>query len=392
MLGKETVNRHNQFHTAITQIEPRTLFRISGADATKFLQGMVTNNVAKCSQRGDSMHLCFLTPKGRVQHDAILICEEPKTDSLDASSFIVDCAASQAATLRKHLRRYKLRSKVVLEDMSETYSVHVAIPEQAHPEAVSMETQRAAAALLHAQDGGTASGSPPIAYLDPREACLGFRLIVATANLESINSVVAPKLREEGFTVDVCDMRNEYEALCLVHGILSGDAISGRIPLECNMEWTNAIAFDKGCYLGQELVARTHFKGQVRKRVIPFYTVDSEGAKDGVLPLPLASLMTAPQSGSFLEPYSFLTASRHVVGETGEAEGLDILNLETGKVVGKVETLSGHFNVGMAQIRLEHMFDVKDGESTAKDTTFVLKAKPHIRVVPFLPHWWAKEV
>ena len=49
------------------------------------------------------------------------------------------------------------------------------------------------------------------------------------------------------------------------------------VPLEYNLDGLNAISFSKGCYVGQELVARTHFQGMVRKRLMPF-TVQDEAA------------------------------------------------------------------------------------------------------------------
>jgi folate-binding protein YgfZ len=57
------------------------------------------------------------------------------------------------------------------------------------------------------------------------------------------------------------------------------------IPLEFNLDWLNGIAFNKGCYLGQELIARTHFRGVIRKRLVPVFF--SERAAD----VPLSPLI-----------------------------------------------------------------------------------------------------
>lgn len=54
---------------------------------------------------------------------------------------------------------------------------------------------------------------------------------------------------------------------------MTGDAI----PLEYNFAGLNAISFDKGCYVGQELIARTHHRGVIRKRLTPFKLVDADG-------------------------------------------------------------------------------------------------------------------
>ena len=46
--------------------------------------------------------------------------------------------------------------------------------------------------------------------------------------------------------------------------------LAGELPLECNLDGLGAVSFTKGCYLGQELTSRTHFRGVVRKRILPF--------------------------------------------------------------------------------------------------------------------------
>ena len=67
-------------------------------------------------------------------------------------------------------------------------------------------------------------------------------------------------------------MRRVYLATT-THVSVAGSAV----PLEYNLDGLNAISFSKGCYVGQELVARTHFQGMVRKRLMPF-TVQDEAA------------------------------------------------------------------------------------------------------------------
>jgi folate-binding protein YgfZ len=72
----------------------------------------------------------------------------------------------------------------------------------------------------------------------------------------------------------------EYERFRLLKGLPDTPEIVGRIPLECNLDLLNYISFTKGCYVGQELVSRTKFRGLLRKRVLPYIVlshVDSKG-------------------------------------------------------------------------------------------------------------------
>jgi len=63
-----------------------------------------------------------------------------------------------------------------------------------------------------------------------------------------------------------------YHALRLCYGVPEGvhDIVAEEnLPLECNLDWLNGVSFSKGCYVGQELTARTHFQGLIRKRMMP---------------------------------------------------------------------------------------------------------------------------
>jgi folate-binding Fe-S cluster repair protein YgfZ len=96
----------------------RTVLRIQGKDTLTFLQGMTTNDVLSFQSADDSptaIFTMFLNAPGRVLTDTILVPEHVGDES---QSLLIDCHRDVADILRKHLKRFKLRSKFSLEDVS----------------------------------------------------------------------------------------------------------------------------------------------------------------------------------------------------------------------------------------------------------------------------------
>ena len=77
-----------------------------------------------------------------------------------------------------------------------------------------------------------------------------------------------------------------YDALRLALGVAEGGELAGELPLELNLDGLNAVSFAKGCYVGQELTSRTHFRGVVRKRAMPVTLAPSASASAGAQLLP----------------------------------------------------------------------------------------------------------
>ena len=124
----------------------RGVLRISGPDATEWLQGLVTNDIA----RADGENACFaalLSPQGKILFD-FLISRREEDDSI---VYFIDCAIDQAAALAKRMSMYRLRAKVEVADLSESLGI------------------------MAIWDAG---GSPsPEARRDPRHPALGWRLV-----------------------------------------------------------------------------------------------------------------------------------------------------------------------------------------------------------------------
>lgn len=160
------------------------------------------------------------------------VCEWEQYDAIlhrqSGTEMLADVDAATVAQFLKHLKKFKLRSKVSVENLSSNMAV----------------------AWSSEQPGDTKL--PP----DPRMNLLGYRGIIANSDAHCSNGSA-----EAGDEL--------YRAERLRLGIGEGSELEGEVPLECNFDGLNGVSFTKGCYVGQELIARTHFRGAVRKRLVP---------------------------------------------------------------------------------------------------------------------------
>jgi folate-binding protein YgfZ len=201
-------------------LSDRGVLRVSGADATNFLQGLLTNDVENLAV-GAARYAALLTPQGKVLFDFLVVREE--------TAFLLDCPADLTAALAKRLGFYRLRAKVTIDDAS---------------------AELAVAASL---DGMVAPGQGWLSFADPRDARLGFRIIAPRAALADKAAAV------------------DYEARRIALGIPKGgiDFAYGDIfPHDANMDLLHGLDFEKGCYVGQEVVSRMRHRAALRKRVV----------------------------------------------------------------------------------------------------------------------------
>jgi tRNA-modifying protein YgfZ len=203
----------------------RAVLRVSGADAAAFLQGLLTNDVEGLAA-GGGRYCALLTPQGKILFDFLVLREAGASDG-----FLVDCPADQAAALARRFGFYRLRAKILIEDVSADLGVAVM------------------------WDGAPEGAMAGIAYADPRDARLGFR-------------VIAP--RAQAMAAGEADLA-AYEALRIALGVPKGgvDFPYGDIfPHDANMDLLHGVDFDKGCYVGQEVVSRMRHRAALRKRIV----------------------------------------------------------------------------------------------------------------------------
>ena len=220
----------------------RGVVKVAGDEARTFLNGLLTADIAEVSP-DMARYAALLTPQGKIIADCIVTERD--------GALLLDCPRELAASLADRLKFYKLRAKVTIE-----------------------EAQLAVIALWNG-----AGGKPPgEALADPRFAALGWRTIVAA---DAASRFAAD------YGLQAADPA-DYEAHRIALGVPRGGAdfaYSDAFPHEADMDQLNGIDFDKGCYVGQEVVSRMEHRGTARNRVVPI-------AADGAAP-PAGTPVTA---------------------------------------------------------------------------------------------------
>ncbi|MGQ0675468.1 MAG: CAF17-like 4Fe-4S cluster assembly/insertion protein YgfZ [Rhodospirillales bacterium] len=224
------------------ELAGRGVLAVSGPDARAFLQGLVSNDVLGVSP-ARAIYAALLTAQGRYLHD-FFIAEI-------AGALCLDCEAARRDDLMRRLKMYKLRSKIALEDLTPRLAV-AALPGAGAPASLGLAPQAGAAKEL--AGGGV--------FVDPRLAAMGARAILPREKL-------AATMAAAGFSPAAA---GEYETLRLTLGLPDGSRdlpIEKALLLENGFDELNGVDWKKGCYVGQELTARTKYRGLVRKRLLP---------------------------------------------------------------------------------------------------------------------------
>jgi folate-binding protein YgfZ len=172
----------------------------------------------------------LLTPQGKITAD-FLITEAPS-----GGGYLIDCPRALAQPLADKLGFYKLRAKVAIENLSNSLGV------------------------LAAWDGHPAV-TPDLAFTDPRSPVLGWRVLVPEALVQEVTDLIGAELVDSA----------AYEAHRIASGVPRGglDFIYGdAFPHETNMDRLHGVDFEKGCYVGQEVVSRMQHRGTARTRTV----------------------------------------------------------------------------------------------------------------------------
>jgi len=222
--------------------DERGVIEITGPDRREFLQGLITNDTAKLSPER-ALYAALLTPQGRYLHDFFLV-EMPE-------AFLLDAERARLEDLLRRLTLYKLRSRVDLKIAREMFHIVVAFGE----DALQCLGLRPDVGAARSFEGG-------IAYVDPRLTNLGARIILP-------REVPVASLRNLQF---VSAQSDAYDDLRLSLGIPDGSRdlpITKALLLEAGFDELNGIDWNKGCYVGQELTARTRYRALIKKRLMP---------------------------------------------------------------------------------------------------------------------------
>jgi folate-binding protein YgfZ len=295
-------------------LHDRGLLKVSGDDAIDFLQGLVTNDVSKAAP-GRALYSAMLSPQGKYLYDFFIIHMN--------GELAIDCESGRLGEFKRKLNMYKLRSKVQLTEINQDFIVSAFIGDNV-----------AEALQLNNSEGVAKSFLGGIAFIDPRVTGIGGRAVIPRENAEE-------KLIEAGFSAGNPE---EYESLRLSLGLPDGSrdmVVDKAILLENGFQELNGIDWEKGCYMGQELTARTHYRGLIKKRLMPVQI-------EGPLPAPGTAVMLGDKN----------------VGEMR----------------------SGNAERGLALIRLEQFKDVlKSGEGFSAEGTTLRPVKPEWAEFKFEP-------
>lgn len=215
----------------ITHLADRGVVAVTGADAVKFLNGMVTNEVAHL-QQGEAAHAGLLSPQGKILFDFLSVRV--------ADGWLLDAAADKTADLVKRLSLYKLRATVEIKDVSDAFAVLALWGDDPSSPGETTGTQ---------------------SFTDPRHAALGLRILADRHFATDIASATNGLNSEE----------KDYHAHRIALGVPEGGKdyeFGDAYPHEADFDLFDGVSFKKGCYVGQEIVSRMQHKTVVRKRVV----------------------------------------------------------------------------------------------------------------------------
>ena len=217
--------------TQIAALPERAVIAVTGEDRAAFLQGLVSNDVANALP-GQAVWAALLTPQGKWLADFFILS--------DGERLLMDCERAQSAMLRQRLSRYRLKSRVELRETE----MHVFAAWDGEPDAAGLAAR------------------------DPRLPEAGWR-IVSTDPIPT------------NATLD--DWDQHRLSLGLPDGSRDMEAEKS-VLLEAGFDELHGVSWTKGCYMGQELTARTKYRGLVKRRLVPVRI-------EGTVPPPGAAIL-----------------------------------------------------------------------------------------------------
>ena len=230
-------------------LEDRGLLYLNGEDVKEFLQNLVTNDIEKVTNEM-SCFAALLTPQGKYLFDFLIIKHK--------SGYFLDCEKKNIDQLYNKLILYKLRSKVEILNLSNEFVVAAISKEKF----LSLDSS-------NDLEGFTIKYNEDTIFIDPRLKKLGARLII---NLEKLNLSLKNLELKTGNVEDYYKFSHEL-GISQIDNINLQNKIFG---IECNYEELNGIDYKKGCFVGQENIARIKHKNKLNKRLLAVKIIEGK--------------------------------------------------------------------------------------------------------------------
>lgn len=308
--------------------QSRSLVKITGRDTAVYLQNLITNDIHLLNEeKHQSIYAMILNNRGRVLHDVLIYrLNEP---SIEDKEYLVEMDKSSLPDFLRILKIYSLKKKVKVTKVDEMFKVYSVTKNLATDTPHDLTIKE------------TISEDMRLCVPDPRFSKLGYRVLT-----EHNTGTNFPNYFQNSVTLN--SNPNEYKQELYKHGIAENheDISYGKsIPLEYNIVLLDGVSFSKGCYLGQELIAKTHHTGVIRKRILPIVLKNADSL-----------------SAKF-------------------EQDCNVLNLRTGKSAGKLKNLAGAF--GIAMLRLSEL---------DKESLVLVDAEKNQHPISFnIPEYWKKD-
>lgn len=240
-------------------LEDRGVIELAGDETAGFLQRLITNSVRDIP-RGEARFSALLSPQGKLLFDFFVV---PLPQGPEAG-YLFDCVKAQSGDLIKRLNLHKMRAKIAVTGRSGELGV---------------------AAVLTGEPPANLEGA--VFFRDPRAPGMGWRIIAPHDALARL-----PNSGEEA-----------YERHRIAQGVPKGGvdfAYGDAFVHDVNLDFLHGVDFKKGCYVGQEVVARVHFRKSARKRIVKLHF-----------------------AGDAPVPGTPVTAGGMPIGQTGSAAGAE---------------------------------------------------------------------
>jgi len=207
----------------IAELSGRTIVAIRGEDRVSFLDALITNSLEKAAP-GQPVYAAFLTPQGKYLFDFTVVPQE--------EALLLDVEAARATDLVRRLSLYKLRAKATLTVETDLWSVYAAWGDAVVP-----------------ADGR-------VLWTDPRHPALGQRFIQSKEAAKPADLVPEAAYHAHRYGLGIPEGSTDLP-------------VDKALLVESGFDELHGIAWDKGCYIGQELTARTKYRGLVKRRLVP---------------------------------------------------------------------------------------------------------------------------